>query len=208
MRPVVKCGVFALILLIVCQAVNAQKNLQLNASYNINIPSGSFRDFINKTAYTGFTVGLAYPFSDQFSLGISVSHNDFYQKFPRKLYNDGKSTTISAVITNSVQQAPLLLTGNYTFLKQGVVRPYIGAGVGINFIDFDQYLGEFDDPQSPVKFALSGEAGVFIPLNTHTCPIAIKIGGSYNYAPLDKDKYGVSNLDNWGIHAGIRIGLK
>lgn len=193
------------ILLVGCLEADAQHILQLNAGYLINIPAGSFRDLITNTAYRGFTAGISYPFTTQLSAGLSMGYNDYYQKYPRRIYTEGKTKAISAVVSNSIQQTQLMVGGNYTLLKTGIVRPYIGAGIGLNFINFDQYLGQFDNPHTDAKLAISGEAGIFIPWGSNTSN-AVKIGGSYNYAPLKM--YGINNLDNWGLHAGVRIQLR
>ena len=197
-------GVAAIVLLLACPGLHAQNQLQVNLGYNVNIPTGSFKDFVSHPAYKGFNAGLAYPVNDQLSLGLSLGYNDYYQKYPRQTYDDGKGTTVSAVVSNSVQQIPLLLTANYTLVKKGFIRPYVGAGAGVNFVTFDQYLGEFDDPHSAAKWALKGEAGFYIPLSSYSST-AIKIGGSYNYMPYNSD--GVKNLDTWGIEAGIRFSM-
>jgi opacity protein-like surface antigen len=203
MRTILKfAGTAAIILVISCPALHAQDQLQVTAGYNINIPAGSFRDYVTHPAYKGFNVGLAYPINPQWSVGLSFGYNDYYQKYPRQTYDDGKGSTVSAVVSNSVQQIPLLLTANYTLVKKGFIRPYVGAGAGVNFVTFDQYLGEFDDPQTKTKWALKGEAGFYIPLSSYSST-AIKIGGSYNYMPYNSD--GVKNLDTWGIEAGIRF---
>ncbi|MDO6435499.1 OmpW family outer membrane protein [Flavitalea sp. BT771] len=203
MRTILKfAGTAAIILLISCPALHAQDQLQVTAGYNVNIPAGSFRDYVTHPAYKGFNAGLAYPINPQLSVGLSFGYNDYYQKYPRQTYDDGKGNTVSAVVSNSVQQIPVLLTANYTLVKKGFIRPYVGAGAGVNFVTFDQYLGEFDDPHSTAKWALKGEAGFYIPLSTYSST-AIKIGGSYNYMPYNRD--GVKNLDTWGIEAGIRF---
>ena len=203
MRTILKfAGAAAIILLISCPALHAQDQLQVTAGYNINVPAGSFRDYVTHPAFKGFNVGLAYPINPQLSVGLSFGYNDYYQKYPRQTYDDGKGSTVSAVVSNSVQQIPLLLTANYTLVKKGFIRPYVGAGAGVNFVTFDQYLGEFNDPQSKAKWALKGEAGFYIPLSSYSST-AIKVGGSYNYSPYNSD--GVKNLDTWGIEAGIRF---
>jgi opacity protein-like surface antigen len=203
MRTILKFGgMAAVIILLACPSLHAQDQLQVNLGYNVNIPTGSFKDFITHPGYKGFNAGLAYPINDQLSVGLAFGYNDYYQKYPRQTYDDGKGNTISAVVSNSVQQIPLLLTANYTLVKKGFIRPYIGAGAGLNFITFDQYLGEFDDPHSSGKLALKGEVGFYIPLSSYSST-AIKIGASYNYAPYNKD--GVKNLDTWGIGAGVRF---
>lgn len=197
-------SIIAVILLALSTGAHAQRDLQFNINYNVNIPAGSFRDLISNTAYKGFTAGLAYPITDQLRAGLSVGYNDYYQKYPRQTYSQGAGSDVSAVVSNSIQQIPLLVSVDYTLLKKGFIRPYVGAGAGVNFISFDQYLGEFDNPGTSTHFAARGEAGIVIPLSSYS-PTAIRIGGSYNYAPYNK--YGIDNMSNWGIHAGISFGL-
>ncbi len=200
-----KYSAVALLLLTLGTTARAQHDLQFNFNYNVNIPAGAFRDFVTNPAYKGFTAGFAYPVTSQLRLGLSVGYNDYYQKFPRQVYSEGAGSDISAVLSNSVQQIPLLITADYTLLKKGFIRPYVGAGAGLDFITFDQYLGEFDDPHTNARFALRGEAGILIPLSSYSSS-AIRIGGSYNYAPLNK--YGIGRLDNWGLHAGISLPIR
>ena len=205
MRSLSKYLIIGAITVMACSAAHAQNALQMSIDYNVNIPTGSFKDYVTHPAYKGFTAGLAYPVNDQLSLGISIGYNDYYQKYDRQVYNQGKGSDISAVVSNSIQQMPLLITANYALVKEGFIRPYIGAGAGLNFVSFDQYLGEFDDPHSMTKLAVRGEAGFFIPLSNYSST-ALKIGASYNYSPFNT--YGVNNLDTWGIQAGIRFPLK
>lgn len=201
---IVKYISIAAIVLMIGTAADAQNSMQVTLGYNVDIPTGGFKNYITNPAYKGFTAGLAYPFNDQFSLGLNIGYNDFYQKYPRQDYIDGKGSSISAVVSNSIQQVPVTIAANYVLLKKGLIRPYIGAGAGVNFISFDQYLGEFDNPQSMTKLTAIGEAGFLIPLN-YNGETALKIGGSYNYVPFNN--YGTSNLDSWGLHAGLRFAL-
>jgi len=71
-------GVIAFLLLAVGTAAQAQyrNDLQFNVNYNVNIPSGSFRNFISNPAWKGFTAGLAYPVTSQLRVGLSVGYND------------------------------------------------------------------------------------------------------------------------------------
>lgn len=204
MRTLIVYGFMAVALSFTGLAVQAQNSLQLNIGYNVNIPTGSFRDYISNPAYKGFTAALFYPLTDCFSLGLSLGYNDYYQKYSRQVYHNGSGSDVSAVLSNSIQQVPLLATAQYVFLKKGIILPYIGGGAGLNFISFDQYLGEFDNPQSFAKLALSGEAGLLIPLSSYSST-ALKISVGYNYTPLNK--YGLNNLNTWGIGAGVRIPL-
>lgn len=184
----------------------AQNEVQFDANYNIDFPSGSsFRNLITHPAFRGFTAGFSYAFDSCLRVGIDVGYNDYYQKYPRQVYSNGPGSDVSAVISNSIQQVPLLATIDYTFLRYAVIRPYVGGGAGVNFISLDQYLGEFDNPVNDTRLALRGDAGVLISLSNYSST-AIRIGGSYNYAPLNK--YGVDNLNHWSVHAGITVPLR
>ena len=205
MRTLLKYGgTAALIVMLSCPALQAQNYLDVTVGYGVNFPTGSFKSYVTHPAYKGFNASLAYPLNDQLTLGLSFGYNDYYQKYPRQTYDDGKGTTVSAVVSNSIQQIPVLATANYTLMKKGFIRPYVEGGAGVNFATFDQYLGEFDSPHSKANWALKGGAGFFIPLSSYA-PTAIKIGASYNYAPFNSD--GVKNLDTWGVEAGIRFAI-
>jgi opacity protein-like surface antigen len=203
MRSLIKYFAIVSLVLISFDQAKAQNGLQMNIGYEMNFPSGSFRNYIKDPAFKGFTAGLAYPINDQLNLGLSVGYNDYYQKYSRQVYQQGKGSDISAVVSNSIQQIPIMISADYTLLRKGIIRPYIGAGGGMNLISFDQYLGEFDNPQSKVKPTVMGEVGFYVPLSKYA-PTAIKIGAGYQYAPFDK---GI-RLDNWGIHAGLRFSLR
>jgi hypothetical protein len=198
-----KYFLFGAILLLALDSAKAQSSLQMNIGYEVNIPSGSFRNYVTDPAYKGFTAGIAYPVTSQLSLGVRVGYNDYYQKYPRKVYDDGKGSAVSAVVSNSIQQIPIMIDADYTILKKGRIRPYIAGGGGMNLISFDQYLGEFDNPQSKVKPTVFGDAGIYIPLSQYSST-AIKVGGGYQYAPFTS---GI-DLNNWGIHAGVRFDLR
>lgn len=205
MRSWLKYGSTAALIIFACTAVRAQSpGMWLNMGYDVNMPASmSFKNYITNPAYRGFNLGLAYPFNSQLSLGVNVAHNDYYQKYPRQTYSSTGSS-ISAVVSNSIQQTPLTLSLQYVVLKHGFFRPYIGAGGGVNFIGFDQYLGEFDNPQTTAKWTANGEAGLLLVLSNYS-GTAIRLGAQYNYAPLNN--YGVNDLDNWGFQAGVRFGL-
>jgi opacity protein-like surface antigen len=205
MRPLSRFIVLTILAGCSCFTVAAQNSAEFNIGYGVNVPLGFFRNYTTNVAAKGFTAGFAYPVTDQLRIGLSVEYNDYYQKFPREVYPQSDGSAISAVVSNSIQQLPVMLTANYTLIKGGHILPFVGAGAGVNFISYDQYLGEFDDPTSKVKWVLQGSAGVWIPLSKYS-PTAIKVAANYNYAPFDF--YGKNNLNSLGIQAGIRFAIR
>lgn len=198
-------GLSALILVIACTIGQAQQKLQMKLGYNFSTPLGSsFKSLVNNTSFRGAHGEITYPVNEQLNIGLAVSHNDFYQKYPRQVVVT-KNGDISAVISNSVQVTPLLAKVNYAFLKEGILRPYAGLGAGFNFINYNHYLGEFPDSKSSLKPALQADAGLNILLSERK-GTGLNIGANFNYLPFKYNE--IKNLNNWGIHAGVFFPLR
>lgn len=197
-------GLLALTLMAVV-ASQAQQKLQMKIGYDINTPAGaSFRNSITNTSFRGVSGEITYPINSQLNVGLGVSFSDFYQKYPRHVYST-KNGDISAVLTNSIQTTPVLAKINYNLTKEGLVKPYVGLGAGFNFVNYNQYLGEFPDSKTSVHPAVSGEAGVNILLSKIKA-VGLNLGANFNYLPFNYND--VKNLNNWGVHAGIFFPLR
>jgi hypothetical protein len=193
-----------LIIMISTTAVAQQFNLSLN--YNTAAPlSSSFKDYVSKTSFRGFQGSVLYRINNQFRVGLQASYNDFYQKYPRQVYKSTDGSDISAVLSNTLQDIPVLVKGEYSFLKQGLIKPYIGLGAGINFINYDQFYGELEYNHYYTKAAFSGDVGVLIPFSK-TSNYGARISTSYNLSPFNEE--GIKNIDTWNVQAGVVIPLK
>ncbi|HZG26040.1 MAG TPA: outer membrane beta-barrel protein [Chitinophagaceae bacterium] len=205
MKAIYKYAGLSVIILMAFVSGQAQQKLQVQLGYNFNKPvSSSFKEVVSKTSFRGFNGEITYAINNQLNVGLGVSYNDFYQKYPRQMYNttDGD---LSAVVSNSIQTTPILAKVNYSFLKQGLVRPYVGLGAGFNFINYNQYLGEFPDSKTAFKPAVSGDAGVNVFLGK-TGSTGLNLGTNFNYLPFGYND--VKNLNNWGVHAGVFFPLR
>lgn len=179
-------------------------SLRLNLNYMTAQPSGVFKENIEETSWRGWTANLLYGINDKISVGLGLGFHDFYQKIPRRVYSLQDGGEISAVLTNSIQTIPVLASIQYNFMPAAAVQPYIGAGIGGNFIVNNQHVGEFSNATSSFGFALRPEAGVYIPIGKRD--FGINISGIYNYMPYSKN--GLDNINSYGIGAGVRFNLR
>lgn len=183
----------------------AQQKLQMKLGYDVNTPVGaSFRNSITNTSFRGANGEITYSINSQLNVGLGVSFSDFYQKYPRQVYST-KNGDISAVLTNSIQTTPVLAKVNYNLTKEGTVRPYVGLGAGLNIVNYNQYLGEFPNSKTSVHPAVSGDAGINIPLSK-TKAAGLNLGANFNYLPFNFND--LKNLNNWGLHAGVFFPLR
>ncbi len=188
---------------------NAQKGeWKLNLNYNYSLPLGSFKnDIISNGSPRGFSGDFMYGINNQFALGLYGGYQDFYQKYPRDVYQTDNHEVTSAVLSNSIQTMPILLQGKFLPLgsMHAPVQPYISAGVGVSIINFSQYLGEFGGTSTNGGFTAKGGAGVMIPFGRYSVA-GLSLGADYNY--IAYKKYGYNNLSNVGFHAGVYFPLR
>lgn len=178
---------------------------KLNIGYNIASPLGSFKDEVGKTSFRGWTANVLYGVTDKISVGLGTGYQDFYEKHPRSTYKLVEGGDVSAVVSNSIQVVPILATGQYNFIPNGVVQPYAGVGVGGNIVFYRQFLGEFSNSKTKFGFAVRPEAGVYIPFGKNS-RTGITVNANYNYMPFDYN--GVKQLSNWGGGVGVKFPIE
>ncbi|MCC7402359.1 MAG: outer membrane beta-barrel protein [Chitinophagaceae bacterium] len=189
-------------------AKSQSSRMSLNLNYNYSFPVSHFNsDLVNNGSPRGFTGNMMYHINPLISVGLDFGYQDYYQKYPREVYNYGQTQQISAVLYNSVQTIPVMARVEVTPFSKTLtsVRPYVSAAAGANFISNTQYLGEFSNPSNSTGFMAQGGLGVKVPFVRYNSWGA-DIGGTYNIAPYNK--FGYKNLDNLNVHAGIYFNIE
>lgn len=191
-------------------SASAQNRLNMELSYNVSTPLGSFKnDYISKTSFRGGTGGINYTINPKFSVGLNAGYQNYYQKYARQLYKLDGNQTVSAVLTNSMDIIPVLLRGTFYPLgtsASAIVQPYVSAGAGVNLVNYGQYLGEFGGVQSSSAFAAQAGAGILIPFGLKVNQTGIKIGATYNYSNYNHNE--ITKLNSLGINAGVVFSIR
>ncbi len=201
----IKYIAMALGLVISMGAIAQENGLTLKLNYSVAAPVGGYKELISNTSFKGFGAALMYHINPKFSAGIETGSQSFYQKYPRQLYKTADGGDLSAVVSNAVQTAPILLKGQYNLLPGKMIQPFVALGVGGNIITYNQYAGEFtNDAKTKFGFAARPEAGVFVPFRKGT-GAGLSLSAGYNYMPFNYN--GLSNLDNITARAGISFPL-
>ncbi|MGI8951980.1 MAG: outer membrane beta-barrel protein [Chitinophagaceae bacterium] len=198
-----------LCLLMFAGTVNAQRKGEttMSLNYNYSLPLSGFKnDIITHNSPRGFSGSIMYSFNNKLSAGLFAGFQDYYQKYPRDVYDLSKDQQISAVLSNSVQTTTILAKVKYSFLgaTASPIKPYISAGAGANMISFTQYLGEFGGTDNSVSFTAQGGAGLSIPFGKFSLS-GFQIGANYNYVPYKRNGY--SDLNSVDFYAGLHFRL-
>jgi hypothetical protein len=209
MKKVISAIFSVIILSAFALHANAQKReWKLDLNYNYGFPLGSFKnDIISNASPRGFSGSFMYGISRKFDLGLYAGYQDYYQKYPRAVYQTDNHEVTSGVLSNSIQSMPILLKAGFSPLGEthAPVKPYITVGAGYTIINFTQYLGEFGGTTTNGGFSAMGSAGVKIPFGKYSSS-GVNIGADYNY--VSYNKYGYNNLNNVSVHAGVFFPLR
>ena len=189
------------------QSLIAQKNpLTLELNYNYSMPLSGFKsDLVSNSSPRGFRGSIMYPFNNKIAAGVQFGFQDYYQKYARGTYHSGPSQDISAVISNSIQTTPIIVKAKYYPLTESYVKPYISAGAGGNLVNFKQYFGEFGSTQTNFGFLAEAGVGVMVPFKKMSTS-GFFIGGTYDYAPYNKNGY--KDLNSINFQAGVNFEIR
>ena len=209
-KIMMKRSALILTLIFISAAGFAQKahTATMHITYNYALPMGKFKnDIVSDASPRGFGADFMYNINNKISVGGAFGYQDFYQKYPRDVYNTGDHETTSAVLSNSVQLIPVLAKATYYPLgnSKSFVQPYINGGAGVQFVNFRQYLGEFGGSDNNASLTLQGGAGIAIPFSKGKGS-GFNIGANYNYVSYNKFDY--SNLNHLSFNAGVYFPLK
>jgi|GEM_PF-226179 opacity protein-like surface antigen len=177
----------------------------LGLNYGITMPVGSLHDYTSKTSFNGWNISLLYQINAKLAAGLGIGFYDYYQKFPRQVYQD-KTTSISAVQSRTLQLIPIEPTIVFTPGGDSArIQPYVGLGIGAANVNYEKYWGEFVDKDNQFSFIVSPMAGIRIPFSP-TSPVTASIGVKYNYAPYSYNE--ISGLSTIEGNVGLSIRLR
>jgi opacity protein-like surface antigen len=202
-----KQTIFFLCLCLFVLAGRAQDRTTLGINYQYALPMGAFKNnFVEQGSPRGIGVDLLYTINPKWRVGGAASYQDFYQKRARGLYTMEDGSTLSAVMSNSLQTTTLMAKGMFLPSPEKRLKPYLSAGVGVNMAQVNQMLGQFDNIND-VNFGLAaqGGAGVMYSLGEQQ-RTALTAGVQYNYLPFNR--HGIGSLNNLTFGVGARFTLK
>lgn len=182
-------------------SVRAQQGeFSMTASLNASMPLGDLKKLAGNSTLRSADITVLYGINERMSVGLQGSFSDFYEKFPRATYQAEDGSQVSAVLSNSVQQIPVLAAFRYNLMPQARLQPYASLAAGANIILYKQYIGEYPSSDSKIGFAARPELGVYMPFRKGG-EAGLNLGLHYTYAPYNRFDLGALN------YAGIKLGI-
>lgn len=124
---------------------------------------GDFHDWVDVATPAGFDFGGRYFITDQIAVGFNCGWSRVGQSYDYQTVNiPDKGIAITATNYRSTWIVPLMIAADYHWLSDGIVSPFIGLGIGTDYMQHHLMIQEYDIYQDRWDFSLAPEVGALI----------------------------------------------
>ena len=172
---------------------------QFLISWDINVPLSN--DFISKTSVNGARAEYRYFAKRNVSVGVSLGWNTLEEYIPGAVYTDSDGSSIYTDMVRQMKQLPMLAHANYYLSSSESIKPYIGIGLGTNYLNSVSYFNIFQHEDPTWGFMARPEMGIEYIYNNG---FGVYANAAYNYSTNSSDIY--TSVDGvQGISFGIGV---
>jgi opacity protein-like surface antigen len=139
-------------------SAKAQGNLT-SIQYTVGFPTGDLKDFIGKTSWRGVNFDYRRSFTDNWSAGLSIGYQLFYEEKENATIERGTQTLFGNQF-RYVNSCPMTANLAYSFKPGEMVNPYVGLGVGTFFRETVMDIGLYRWSDESWHFAVRPEIGI------------------------------------------------
>lgn len=149
-----------------------------NISYDISIPMGNTKDFIQKTSFRGWSFSAGRFVTDNLDINLRFSWHTFYEEMPYDSYTEG-ARTVTGKQFRYINSFPITVGTRYHFKPGNPISPYIGAGLGTYSQTVRTDMGIYYSETNKWHFGFYPEVGMFWNFSYGT---GVYINARYDYS--------------------------
>ena len=167
------------IIIIMCLLVSAAVQAQDKATvgyrpgsyytfaWNITFPMADFHDWVDEAGLAGFDIGGRYFIKNGLAAGFNLSWNRIAAEYPNETFTiPDKGVAITATNYRFTWMVPFQAVIAYHFNPEKMVSPFIGLGIGGDYMEHHLMIQEYDIYKERWDFTLTPEVGVLAKFGT------------------------------------------
>jgi opacity protein-like surface antigen len=130
-------------------------------SWNMTFPIGDFNKWVSEAGLAGFDMGGRYFIKDGLAAGWNISWNRVAKDYSNETYTvPDKGIALTATNYRFTWMVPFQAILLYHFNPGKTVSPYVGLGIGGDYMEHHLMIQEYDIYKERWDFSLAPEVGV------------------------------------------------
>jgi hypothetical protein len=176
---------------------------QMTFSYQMGFATGSLKDWIQENDYLGWDFEMKSMVTHNLAIGGHIGYQGFYKKFPRDTYEFPQGA-ITTTVFKYYYTLPMQAVATWFFMPDGMVQPYLGMNVGVNYNERRGEIGIYSLEDNSWNFSFAPEAGVIVPFGKYS-QWGVNLRGKYNYNVYSRDNlaFDFKQLAFWNVMIGL-----
>ncbi len=130
-------------------------------SWNTAFPIGNFHDWVSQPGPAGFDFGGRYLIRNGLTAGFNIGWQRVAKIYDNETFTiPDKGIAVTARNYRFTWMVPFQAVIAYHFIPQKVVSPYIGLGIGGDYMEHHLMIQEYDIYKTRWDFSLTPEIGI------------------------------------------------
>jgi len=204
-----------LVVLVLCASQlpftsKAQPSSYYTFSWNILFPTGDFSNWVDKASLTGFDFGAQYYVKQGLTAGFNIGSMRVDELYENQTYTiPDKGTAITADNVRITWMIPFQGTIKYHFMTDKAASPYLGLGIGGDYMTHHLLIEEFDIYKDQWDFSLTPEIGLLTRFNGGTSKTGLLVAFNYKWTTNKIELYETTykNLSMLNLKVGIVMNI-
>ena len=132
-------------------------------SWNTTFTMGDFNKWVGNASPAGFDLGGRYFIKNGLAVGWNISWQRVSQIYDNQTYTiPDKGIAINAENYRFTWMVPFQAVVAYHFIPEKMVSPYIGLGIGGDYMEHHLMIQEYDIYKTRWDFSLTPEVGALV----------------------------------------------
>jgi opacity protein-like surface antigen len=132
-------------------------------SWNTTFTMGDFNKWVGNASPAGFDMGGRYFIKNSLAVGWNLSWQRVSQIYDNETYTiPDKGIAINAENYRFTWMVPFQVAVAYHFIPEKLVSPYIGLGIGGDYMEHHLMIQEYDIYKTRWDFSLTPEVGALV----------------------------------------------
>ena len=132
-------------------------------SWNMTAPMGDFSDWVDEWGLAGFDIGGRYFVKNGLAVGFNISWDRVSAEYAGQTYTiPDKGIAITATNYRFTWMVPFQAVVAYHFIPDKLVSPFVGLGIGGDYMEHHLMIQEYDIYKERWDFSLAPEVGALV----------------------------------------------